>query len=220
MLMTCRHVRQLHDAYVDGELSPSLMAEVHAHLLQCPECQQQVEMLRACGTVINGDESEPVLDSGFASRVVASFQQATPRIGAVLETRRARRQRLWRGAISVSLPAAAAVLFFSILIWPSEQTPVGPRVVAGKAVDASGVGDMVHPTLDAMADTKQAAESLNQLLEIAGSEARQGVEEGLGKVPRPAASPLDLLLEPFSGLLEPRPPEATEGDDEPEIVRF
>jgi len=47
MSLTCRNVRQLHDAWLDGELSANMNAEVHAHLLQCPECQQQVEMIRA-----------------------------------------------------------------------------------------------------------------------------------------------------------------------------
>lgn len=61
MVMTCRHVQQLRDSYLDGELSSSLMAEVHAHLLQCPECQRQVEMIRIAGHVIAGDRSEPAL---------------------------------------------------------------------------------------------------------------------------------------------------------------
>src|SRR6185436_13710965 len=98
MLMTCRNVRQLHDAFVDGELSASLTAEVHAHLLQCPECQHEIEMLRAATDVITQDHSEPIMDSGFASRVIAQM----PRPVTVItdspddSIEHGRRQRIFR----------------------------------------------------------------------------------------------------------------------------
>ncbi|MBN2562208.1 MAG: zf-HC2 domain-containing protein [Phycisphaerae bacterium] len=219
MLMTCRHVRQLHGEFIDGELSPSLMAEVHAHLLQCPECQRQVEMLRACGTIIRTDRSEPPMPSGFASQVVAMLPKRAPGGGSAVETRRARRQRLWRVAVSASLPAAAAVLFFSILIWPPAETT--PRLVAGKAVEASGVEGVVNPTLGAMADTKQAAASLSQLLTIAGDEARRDVEAGLHNVKAPEITPWEeLIFGPFTGLLDPPESYSTEDADDKDLVRF
>ncbi|MEE8386510.1 MAG: zf-HC2 domain-containing protein [Dehalococcoidia bacterium] len=217
--MTCRHVRQFHDAYVDGELSSSMMAEVHAHLLQCPECQREVEMIRASGQVIAKDLSEPVLDSGFASRVVAQLQETGRRGESRLETRRGRRRRLWKMTISAGLPAAAAVLFFSVLIWPGAQTEVSPKLVLGETVTA-GVKEVVNPTLAAVADTKQAAANLNQLLQISVGEARQGVEEGLERSQRPAPTGWRLLLEPFTGLLDEPESEASAGEDDQDIVRF
>ncbi len=223
MLMTCRHVRQLHHAYVDGELSSSMMAEVHAHLLQCPECQRQVEMTRVCGSVVAEDRSSPVLDSGFASRVVAEMQARGPIQRSVLETRRARRQRLWRVVLNASLPAAAAVLLFSVLIWPTGDSEVSRKMVAGSsAVRASGVAGVVSPTLDAVGDTRKAAESLNQLVQIAGDEATRGVGEKLQEVRGESAPTLfDVLWkEPFRGWIEPVESVPVEAGEDSDIVRF
>ena len=203
MLVTCRHVRQLHDAYIDGELSPSLMAEMHAHLLQCPECQREVEMTRACETVIARDRSEPELDAGFASRVVASLPKSSAPRSAAFEAHRIRRRNWWRWGASVGVPAAAAVVFFAILVWPSAERDAGPRLVAGSAVEATGVDGVVDRTLGVVTQTQETAASLNELMKIAGSEARQKAEQSARPPKAPEATALDLILvEPFKGLLE------------------
>ena len=44
-MITCQHARQLFDRYLDGELSPSLQAELHAHQLSCSACQTELAML-------------------------------------------------------------------------------------------------------------------------------------------------------------------------------
>lgn len=225
MLMTCRHVRQLHDAYLDGELSASLMAEMHAHLLQCPACQREIEMSRACETVIATDQTtDSQLDSGFASRVVASLQKsgmitASPALPG-LETRRVRRNRLWRVGISAALPAAAAVLFFSILIWPPVQPDETPRIVAGMAVEAIGAERIVQPALGAVVDTKDATNHLNRLITIAGNDARQDVETKLQKAKKTSSSAWDLIFqEPFNGILDGAQAEPSQSADK-NIVRF
>lgn len=217
MIMTCGHVRQLHDSYVDGELSPSLTAEVHAHLLQCPECQQQVEMTRACGTVIGEDTSEPVLGSGFASRVVAELQKASPRGLGLEETRRSRRRRYWRVALSASLPAAAAVLFFGVLIWPSPPTGVAPEDVPLKIV----LGHVGEAPVKAMENTKRAGYDLKGLIEISLDGARRDVEAGFRNAGGPGTTLWDVIFEPFTGLLDDTP-ESEPGDDpdDTDIIRF
>ena len=139
MPLTCRHVRQLHDGYVDGELSPSMNAEVHAHLLQCPECQRQVELVRTCGDVIAQDRSEPDLDAGFASRVLAAMPPVGERAvsltlvgtGRIIETRRGRRRRMARAWIRSAVPVAAAVAFFCLAVWPPMRTAGRRRIIAG-----------------------------------------------------------------------------------------
>ena len=217
MLMTCRNVRQFHDPYLDGELSPSLMAEVHAHLLQCPECQRQVEMIRASGTVIAQDRAEPVLDSGFASRVVAELKKAGPDGRSVTETRRARRRRRWRVGISASLPAAAAVLFFSVLVWPSGEPEVGPADLRPRLV----LPETIEGPAQALANTKQATRDLNRLGKILVDQARLDVEQGLQEAKRPELSPWEeIIFGPFTGLLDPPTTKAPEESDGKDIVRF
>ncbi len=224
MLMTCRHVQKLRDAYLDGALSSSLMAEVHAHLLQCPACQRQVEMIRACGSVIANDRSEPELPPGFADRVVASLPRVTYGDRSLLVTRRERRQRLLRMGISASLPAAAAMLFFCVLIWPVTETGRRGTIVKGAAaVKAVGAEGLVNSTLEVIEGTKRAAEDVNRLLEISMQDARRGVRAGLERVheppPQPTVSFTDIFLEPFRGLLDvDEPPDPERG--EPEVVRF
>ncbi len=227
MLMTCRHVAQLRDVYLDGELSSGLTAELHAHLLQCPECQQQFEMFRACGEVVEKDSPPVQLDSGFASRVVAALPRTHPLAEkSLLPTRRDRRRRFWRVVAGTGAPAAAAALFFAVVIWPSGNAEGPNGHVAGvsaTAIDATAVKDDVSPALNAFETTERAAESLNTLSKIVVDGARKGVEkstEDSVAEPDPESALLDVFLAPFRDVLHP----VKKADDtEPEksdIVRF
>ena len=219
MVMTCRHVQELRDAYLDAELSPSLMAEVHAHLLQCPECQQQMEMIRVAGHVIASDRPEPGLKADFASRVVASL----PGVGfgkpAGLMTRRVRRRYQWRRVLSSGLPAAAAVLFFCVLIWPATEKNSRPTLVKGKVMEVSGAKSVVDPPLGAIEATKQAADSVNRVFQMGIDEAHRNVSQGLDQLKTQKMSLLDIFLEPFNGLLDSGRRAPAQADKD-EIVRF
>lgn len=210
MSLTCRNVRQLHDAHVDGELSPALNAEVHAHLLQCPECQRQIELLRACGDVISRDECEPGLDASFAARVVAALPGA-------LETRRDRRHRLIRMFASGSLPAAAAVAFFCLAIWPSAQAPRRPSVVAPAVVERLGVSDMVNPAMSAV-------KTIGNANRIVKGETSNGLSRGLDAALDSAKEPSELsileFLMPSLGDFIESPEPAPSPEPDAEIVRF
>jgi Putative zinc-finger len=217
MSLTCRNIRQLHDAFADGELSPSLTAEFHAHLLQCPACQRQIEMLQAVSDVITKDQPEPELDSGFAQRVVASI----PKVAALSDSMSTRPRLAWRVMRRASLPAAAAALFLGIVFWPKEQ-PAKPTMVAGITAFKS----VVDPTLDAAADTQKAGQTLNQLLAISAGQAREDVKQGLERVEslrQKASQPFsltDVLWMPFDDILRTSPPAPTDKAGEPETVRF
>lgn len=224
--MTCRHISQIRDVYLDGELSPSLTAEVHAHLLQCPECQDQFEMFRACGEVIAKDHCAYELDSGFAGRVLASLPKTSPLAArSSLKTRRDARQRSWRLFVSSSVPAAAAILFFSVLVWPvGEQTgsPAGiVRGVSVEATEATGVQQVAESTLDAVAEVTSSARSLNQILRISVDGARQDVDNGSEMAAAPKLTFTEIFLDPFRDFLQPieEHPEATPSEKE-DLVRF
>ncbi len=223
MSMTCRNVLQLRDVYLDGELSPSLTAELHAHLLQCPECQQQIEMLRACGDVIAKGDPNPVLPSGFASRVVASLaRDGSAPLSAGLPTRRDRRQRYWRLAVSSFLPAAAAVLFLSVLIWPSEE-PAGPRtLVLGVQKPADLVDENIHPALSAVSQVKADAAILGEIVGLSVHEVRRDMAAS-----RQPETPLSAFWEVFFELPSREllaPPPVTEEGPAPaadrKVIRF
>lgn len=220
--MTCRHVQQLTEAYLDGELSPSLMAEVHAHLLQCPSCQQRVEMLRVCGEVIANDHSEPALEASFADRVAAVLPNTSQGRSIRLVSRTARRRRFWQMAVSACLPAAAAILFFGILVWPTTEFGDRQTQVKGRAVEATGAGTLVDSTLGVLQGTQQAAEDVGRVLEVSMDEARRNVHQTLDELQKPVFSFMDIFLEPFTGLLDAENRSAVKDGtgDEEEIVRF
>jgi hypothetical protein len=122
-MITCQHIRNLFDRHLDGELPSSLQAELHAHQLNCSECQGELALLEACGDVIAYDRCEPTLSDSFTSRVLVAHQS---RLAAAPK-------RSWsRIIISVAAPlAAAACVGLAVLL----ITPVGKEahqsVVAG-----------------------------------------------------------------------------------------
>lgn len=225
MLMTCRHIAQIRDVYLDGELSPSLTAEVHAHLLQCPECQNQFEMFRACGEVIAKDHGAYELDSGFAGRVLAALPKTSPLASrSSLKTRRDVRRRSWRLFISSSVPAAAAVLFFSVLVWPAGEQVGSPGIVRGvsvEATEATGVQQVAESTLKAVAEVTSSARSLKQIVQISVDDARQNVNSSAEVAAAPKITFAEIFLDPFRDFLQPikKHPVATSPEKE-ELVRF
>ncbi|MFH1420004.1 MAG: zf-HC2 domain-containing protein [Planctomycetota bacterium] len=219
--MTCRHVQKFRDAYLDDELSPSLTAEIHAHILQCPACQREVEMIRVSGNVIANDDAEPALPMDFANRVVASLPNVGTGSMSGLLTRRARRRRFWRAVAGMSLPVAAALLFFLVLVWPAATGDRRPPAVAGAtAVSAVGAGDVVESTLNMLEETRQAAEGVNRIVGYSIAEAQENVRKQLDKTPKPSVSITDILVDPITGLLDAAVHEASDQAGEQEVVRF
>ena len=127
-MITCQHARQLFDRYLDGELSPSLQAELHAHQLSCSACQTELAMLEACGDVIMLDRRrEPKLSDSFTDRVLMARR-------AQLASQ-PRRRNWGRTLVVVGAPlaAAASIALCLTLMWPSApqrqpKTDVAVRV--------------------------------------------------------------------------------------------
>lgn len=228
MGMSCRNVVQLRDRHLDGDLSPSLSAEVHAHLLQCPACQRQHELYRATGEVIARDRSEPRLTDDFTARLLAAIESSPRRrpMGPVrLQTRRALRERFWRLAFSVSVPAAAAMLFLGVMIWPTSEPVRNNGLVAGvsiRATDVVGMNEVADPAVSAVAETVRAAGSITEVQRLLVDQARLGVEER-SLVVEPEMTLLRALLLPFSEVLDPSTQRENDKNTTPaadDVVRF
>lgn len=124
-MITCLHARQLFDRHLDDELPPSLRAELHAHLLQCSECQAELAILEACGDVIRLDHCEPKLDSSFTDRVMAARREAP-----VASGQRWRRLVYYIGS---PMAAAASIVLMFLMFAPSfgpDRSPTGSRVAS------------------------------------------------------------------------------------------
>jgi hypothetical protein len=114
-MITCQHARHLFDRYLDGELSPSLQAELHAHQLSCSSCQTELAMLEACGDVIMLDHRrEPRLSDSFTDRVMLARR-------AQLSRRKARNWSRTILLIGSPMAAAASIVLALSLMWPTAQ---------------------------------------------------------------------------------------------------
>jgi len=221
-MITCQHARQLFDRYLDGELSSSLQAELHAHQLSCSACQSELAMLEACGDVVALDRCEPRLSASFTDRVLSARQAQL-----------SRRPRRWgRRVLVVGLPtaAAASILLAVMLVMPSAQQPASPEsVVAGMVTGVVAGGDdgviaapkVVRDVLGGSEDrTDQEKRELDQTPEMPAAGfmeelLAQGVErtqESVGSL-RSAMLELELLLrqgfsEATEKLVDQRRPDA------------
>lgn len=136
-MITCQHARQLFDRYLDGELSPSLQAELHAHQLSCSACQTELAMLEACGDVIMLDRRrEPKLSDSFTDRVLMARR-------AQLASQ-PRRRNWGRTLVLYGSPMAAAASIALVLTLMRPTTPQRPTVKLGTAETVSeGVGHVL-----------------------------------------------------------------------------
>ena len=169
--MDCEQARNLFDAYLDGELSPVLETELHAHRLQCSSCRQALALMEVTGHVIASGAAEPKLKADFGDRLLACLEPALPK-------RRA--GRTWVIRIGGPLAAAACLtLVIGYMIRPEPQ--VAGRIDRGAAIDTPAGSARVEPLspgLDAAAsalqqtledtlrDTRQSSASLWRLGEV------------------------------------------------------
>ena len=186
-------------------------------------------MLRACGDVIAKDNEVPALDEGFASRVMASLptrELAEPVVATTIEFEQvSATQRILKAAW---MPALAAMLFLTVLIWPTTDVdpkrPTGPGVVAGTSVTATNLGtrQMAEPALDSINSTRSALRDVSDVVSLSVEQVGESLQQGLDKkaptTEDAAFSVLDILFAPMEMALTPddQPAESKEEN----IVRF
>lgn len=103
--MDCRQAQQLFDAYLDGELSPSLATELGAHRVQCADCRRALALLEVSGHIISADHDEVMPDEAFTDRLLACMDEPNPAIT----------HRIWRVATIGGGLAAAALVALAFL---------------------------------------------------------------------------------------------------------
>jgi hypothetical protein len=132
-MITCQHAGQLFDRYLDDELSSSLQAELHAHVINCGSCQNHLALIEACGDVIRLDRREPALSGSFTDRVLAARRQrVSPGPAAA---RRWRRAGWWivgpvAAAASIALIITVGVPTFDGRPMLAKPTVVDARIQA------------------------------------------------------------------------------------------
>ncbi len=175
-MITCQHARQLFDRYLDDELSASLEAELHAHVIQCARCQNHLAVLEACGDVIRLDACEPRPSGSLADRVLAARRD---RLAAVPAGRSAAGRR-WVWRIGIPTAAAAGVVFALTLGTLMFNHKASPKGVV-------------------LSDSKAAPREVQKnLLDLTGRRLDNQTKQELARTPEMDALPyLDGLIEPL-----------------------
>ncbi len=76
-MMRCEHAKELFDAYLDGDLSPTLTTELAAHRLHCAECRRSLALLEVSGHIVASDQEPVELRGDFTDRLVACVKTQT-----------------------------------------------------------------------------------------------------------------------------------------------
>jgi hypothetical protein len=133
--MNCREAKQYFDAYLDGELSPTLSTELGAHRVRCADCRRELALLEVSGHIIASDRDAEILDDAFTDRLLACMDRGS----ASSRWQRMRRYVYWAG------PLAAAAVIVLVLIGTMRDS--GSKV-AGKKVILDTSQTVQHNLLD------------------------------------------------------------------------
>ena len=223
--MTCRSFRQLFDGYLDGELSESQTAELHAHLLQCPLCQREVELMRAGGDVIALDTRGPRLSDDFTDRVMAELPARLAPAPVQGRTFFRMRRVAEFGALAAAAVVALAVVWNprptanpvapALVQAPAETASTGTRVAGETATitDVLGgpeVDGVMHIGRDSYAQWGQVAERVSDAwshnLRDIESQLAAPVTDRAAEPAEDSASFVNELLRPFFTLINPPVP--------------
>ena len=158
--MTCQEVREAFTDVYDGTLSGDPLANLNAHLRECPICRQEWAAFRrtlgALGEVRN-EEPPP----GFAARVTA-------RIEAPRWWQRVATALVFPLRVKLPVHAAALVVIGAMGLWMFQRSPEVQRAV-----------DLAAPI-----PAEQPAST-----PLSGSSREAPAPEGKGETPRPGPAP-------------------------------
>lgn len=145
--MDCRQAQQLFDAYLDGDLSPSLVTELGAHRVHCADCRRALALLEVSGHILCADHDVVVADEAFTDRLLACMDEPRSILG----------NRLWRyGSIGSGIAAAALVALALLGMFDTRKR----GVVAGERAEGA-----VRPLVPTMASSPLPVASFEELLD-------------------------------------------------------
>lgn len=210
--MDCKQAEQLFDAYLDGELSPSLSTELGAHRLQCANCRRSLALLEVTGHIVSADREPKAIAHDFTDRLLACVDEQENGAWA-----------RWRHRLYVGAPLAAAAVivlaFAGFFDGTREQKVAGeqetnPSIAPGgpaeiledeeaiEPADEAALSEWFYRTEKNVKAKKQSGESLQRALDSTLEEMLNVLEKEAGGSPAgPAPDPV-----------EPTKPAPTGGD--------
>ncbi|MCH7841022.1 MAG: zf-HC2 domain-containing protein [Planctomycetes bacterium] len=121
--MRCEQARELFNAYLDGELSPTLETELAAHRLHCADCRRSLALLEVSGHIVASDREPVELHGDFTDRLVAC-----------VKTRNSKWTRFVRPGLYIGGPLAAAAVIALAFLGAFDRG-AGKTQVAGETVE-------------------------------------------------------------------------------------
>jgi len=151
--MRCEEARQLFDAYLDGELSPSLATELGAHRVRCPDCRRALALLEVSGHIISSDREPVAVRHDFSERLLLCM--AVPYRGWLGKVR--------RGLYIAGPLAAAAMITLAFLGFFDRSRD---SKVAGLKVEPTHIeAGVIAPRVSAPAPSVQDREAAERAID-------------------------------------------------------
>jgi len=228
-MIDCEQARQLFDAYLDGDLSPSLATELGAHRLRCPECRQALALLEVSGHILRSDRDPVAASADFTDRLLAC-----------VDAPGAWRHRLLNSLYIGGPLAAAAVIALAFLgvfdgrgksqVAGVKQTIAPPMVQmvpdeakpgkadTTRALPPGATNDAAERALDDFVDRTQRrmrnnGESLQRVMDLTILQMLDILEEAKGRADLAGPSPPAPSAAPAT--LQPSLDSADDADDAP-----
>ncbi len=167
--MTCREIRELISAYVDGEARPEDARLVEEHLGGCPQCRQAEKRMRELGLTVA--RTEGAVPPDFRERLFARMEaeELLPKRRSIFAY-----SVRW-AAVPLAAAAALALYVLSSREAPRDVSPpsVRPPQVAGIEGDLSPEDREIVAYLEVLEDPEPFEEMEIEEMEIFAPPPRQ-----------------------------------------------
>ncbi len=180
--MRCEEARKLFDAYLDGELSPSLATELGAHRVHCAACRRSLALLEVSGHIISSDREPVTVPEDFSERLLACVEVREHSWPA----------RVRRSLFVVGPLAAAAVIVMAFLGFFDRGRD--SRVAGVKVEPAHVEAGVPRPTAPSAYDREAAERAID--LWIGQMQTNKAAKPGVaGSTPKPPDLTILQILE-------------------------
>ena len=161
--MNCEEIRNLMDAYLDGELDPVISQKVEQHLRECGECEQAYEVETAMAHAISQTAPYYKAPSALRERIQFSLRRTLGATsGDAAEAVTVKHPEVTRQAASFGMPwnwlaLAAAIIFAAIIgatLLPRLRQPGVDQFLATQLI-ASHVRSLMADHLTDVASSDQ-----------------------------------------------------------------
>jgi anti-sigma factor RsiW len=156
---------QLISIYVDGELPSPWKEKMDVHLKDCPACREKFENFKQLHVLINNNTSAKKASE-------AEIQESKEKIWRKIEVKKrfVPHPRVWQRRISISLPAAAAIIITLAAMFISSGSRILSNGFAGKKASPDEKVNFILASEEEIPGIIPAATDLSGVLQYLGAD--------------------------------------------------